>query len=138
IIYVVYRIAIAIMPITSLAVGSELVWLAYLAPYTRIFEFTAGCVAASVFMSFRSSPPLPRERTYIAFAQTAGLVLIVGYIVAIGQRYILNFEMRSFTDYLLEGYFLGPVIAFLIFSICRYDGVPSKILSLRAAVAGGT
>jgi peptidoglycan/LPS O-acetylase OafA/YrhL len=46
--------------------------------------------------------------------------------------------MRSFTDYLLEGYFLAPVIAFLIFSICRYGGVPSKILSMRTAVAGGT
>lgn len=90
------------------------VWLVFLSPYVRLFEFIIGGFAAHLFLSLRDTAIGPIERRLApAIAMAA-----VGFIVLtfLPPRYAFSWVDATFKTI---GYY--PFIAVVVFSCARYD-----------------
>jgi peptidoglycan/LPS O-acetylase OafA/YrhL len=112
-------------------------WLAYFSPYVRVFEFTLGCLCASIYMKLEASPPS-------AIEQRCGLWIIAGALTAVAALHLLMFGINStalwhqvlVTLHMNFGFAL--FLSILIFCCARYRQTAlSRLLSTRWMVLCG-
>ena len=111
-------------------------WLLYFSPYARLFEFTLGCLCASVVVNLRAAPSALEQRfgfwlIIIAVAGTVALHwLMFGTTSSDAQwRHILLALHMNFG--------FAPLLALLIFCCARYQNTIVQILSSRPLVLCG-
>jgi peptidoglycan/LPS O-acetylase OafA/YrhL len=105
------------------------VWMSYIAPYTRVFEFLSGCVAARAFMLLRNSYPSRSEVILVVLGATfVGAIFIVLRIAV---------WPSGFYGFIEKNYAFAPITTLLIFMVARYSSPATALLSRPLVVQGG-
>jgi peptidoglycan/LPS O-acetylase OafA/YrhL len=136
--FAVYRARGFLLPAPSsgMPVDAAIMWLGYISPYARVFEFVAGCLAARCYMAWRETPPTGGERRLaIGTAALAGLLIAARLVVLSDSSWFAS--PRSYLDFISYNYSFAPLVAWLLFFVCRYPTALSVVLSSRPAVKGG-
>jgi peptidoglycan/LPS O-acetylase OafA/YrhL len=134
--YLAFRIGPRIVAAGSIDTGGDgMMWLTYYSPYLRVFEFFAGCLAASLFMMLRGADATKRlkrfERSF-AIAIVLSFLALPAFLIAIrylpGQEFRLQFAAR-----------LGSLALFplLLIHISLFDSFLSRFLSTKIMLWGG-
>ena len=102
--------------------GDKSGWVTYFSPFTRIFDFIGGILASKAFLSTQEGE---REMKFL------NMILLIGCIVWIVT--IIAFDPFSGNKFssLLSNFIYTPAIAPLLYLLCRYDTILSRVLSSR-------
>ena len=104
--------------------NSVLRWAAYVAPYTRIFEFLLGALAAQLYLRLADRPPAPAETRRAAAVLYAALgLLLCLYVLLIAGR------LPPFMHFLHMNFLFAGPIAAAVFCVARYRSAVALFLS---------
>ena len=104
-------------------------WMVYASPYTRVFEFISGALAAKVYLSYQVN-----EQHKINNTQFALMLLCLIWCAAL----IVNNAFIPKKFVLLQTNFIfAPAISILLVLCCRFRSIFSAILSSRPLLAMG-
>ena len=107
-------------------------WLIYFSPYSRVFEFTMGCICASVYMSLRDKKVSAQEQTIglvVLVASIAGAALLHWWIFSPGTHYVIVAFHMSFG--------FAPFVTIIVFCCARYQNTITRALSSWPMVTCG-
>lgn len=121
---------------------SFLRWLLYFSPYSRVFEFLLGCLAAAIYMDWADRVPTPTEERW-------GLCILAGAIVMAGFLQVFFFVpsilpaqgivqvVSTHLHWLNLSFGFAPPIATIIFCCARYKSALARLLSEKRIVLCG-
>lgn len=116
-------------------------WFLYFSPYSRIFEFLAGCLTCQLYLLLRCNPVALRRLNFELLSWLpAGLILgIVGLCQIVGghQPWLTDQSLPSFFLALHMNFLLAPFCCALIFALALGRSTLSRILSTGVAVLLG-
>jgi peptidoglycan/LPS O-acetylase OafA/YrhL len=121
---------------------SFLRWLLYFSPYSRVFEFILGCLAAAIYMDWSDRKPTPREEQWglcvLAIALMVTGILHVFFFApsALPARAIVQ-SLASHLHWLNLSFGFAPPIAVIIFCCARYRSALARLLSTKRVVLCG-
>lgn len=104
-------------------------WFFYYSPYTRIWEFIVGCLAAQLFVSLQDRPVSETERAW----GLALLSLVLASLLAFGVLYVTlpsNGTLGGLVRFFAMNFACAAPLAVLIFCSARYRTAVSAFLSL--------
>jgi peptidoglycan/LPS O-acetylase OafA/YrhL len=123
-------------PVAADPQSSYFRWLLYFSPYSRVFEFTLGCLTSALFL--RLPPADADERrlgSWLTVASLLGLLAVYGAMfgwpVASRPHWHASFQLLHMS------FGFAPFIALLIFCCARYDTAVVRALDGRWVVLGG-
>jgi len=108
-------------------------WLLYASPYLRIGEFVLGAMTAQLYAALQKRDVTRWENALggALFWAAALSVLLVTYV-----EYSPDVAMTIFRKMNMN-FALAPSVALLVFCAARYQGVASRLLTSRPAIALG-
>lgn len=121
---------------------SFLRWLLYFSPYSRVFEFLLGCLAAAIYMDWIDQAPTPKEERW-------GLCVLAGAVAMAGFLHVFFFApsvlpaqgvvqvLSAHLHWLNLSFGLAPPIAIIIFCCARYKSALARLLSEKRIVLCG-
>ena len=113
-------------------------WAFYFSPYTRVFEFFMGCLAAQAFVVLMDRPIGRAERRMAHVALLAALVFLVG--LGLCRLGIIDSGKLVYgaLAFLGMNFLFAPAIAVILFYVARYDSSPfTRFMSSSPLVAVG-
>jgi peptidoglycan/LPS O-acetylase OafA/YrhL len=121
---------------------SFLRWLLYFSPYSRVFEFILGCLAAAIYMDWADRAPTPKEERWGlciltgAVAMAAFLQVFFFVPSILPAQSIVQF-LSAHLHWLNLSFGLAPPIAIIIFCCARYKSALARLLSEKRIVLCG-
>jgi peptidoglycan/LPS O-acetylase OafA/YrhL len=121
---------------------SFLRWLLYFSPYSRVFEFVLGCLAAAIYMDWADRAPTPKEERW-GFCILTGAVAMAAFLqVFFFVPSILPAQgivqvLSAHLHWLNLSFGFAPPIAIIIFCCARYKSVLARLLSVKRVVLCG-
>jgi peptidoglycan/LPS O-acetylase OafA/YrhL len=113
-------------------------WAFYFSPYTRVFEFFMGCLAAQAYIVLTDRPVERAERRMADAALLAALLVLVGLgLCRLGVIDVWRpvYESLSFLG---MNFLFAPAIAVILFYVARYESSPfTRSMSSSPLVAVG-
>lgn len=106
-------------------------WLAFIAPYTRVFEFLLGVLCSHLYQSLEDTPPGPGEMKLASLLALAA----TGFVLA---TFLPDFWRPNWVDVTFDvaGFYI-PIMV-LVFVCARYSSIAiTRLLSLRRLVIWG-
>lgn len=106
-------------------------WVIYFSPYSRVFEFIAGCLSAQFFMTLSNKPVGPTEQTIgrlISALALFGLGFTQLFLVA---PELFPFAIPESVMFFHMSFGYAPVCGVLIFCCARYKNIFTAIFSWR-------
>jgi peptidoglycan/LPS O-acetylase OafA/YrhL len=121
---------------------SFLRWLVSFSPYSRIFEFILGCLAAAIYMDWVDRTPTDKE-------ERCGLYVLATAIVTAGFLHVFFFTpsilpaqsavqiLHAHLSWLNLSFGFAPPIAIIIFCCARYKSALARLLSKKRVILCG-
>jgi peptidoglycan/LPS O-acetylase OafA/YrhL len=113
-------------------------WAFYFSPYTRVFEFFMGCLAAQAFVVFLDRPIGRAERRMADVALLAALLFLVGLGLCRLGLIDAGRLVYGSLSFLGMNFLFAPAIAVILFYVARYGSSPfTRFMSSSPLVAVG-
>jgi peptidoglycan/LPS O-acetylase OafA/YrhL len=116
-------------------------WFLYFSPYSRIFEFGAGCLTCQLYLLLRRDPGALRGLNFelLSWLPTGLIAVIVALCRIVGehQPWLRDQSLPSFFLALHMNFLLAPFCCALILALALGRSTLSRILSTGAAVLLG-
>jgi len=121
---------------------SFLRWLISFSPYSRIFEFTLGCLAAGIYMDWVNRAPTDREERCGLYVLASAIATTIFLHVFFFTPSILPAQsvvrtLHAHLSWLNLSFGLALPIAIVIFCCARYKSALARLLSEKRVILCG-
>jgi peptidoglycan/LPS O-acetylase OafA/YrhL len=120
-----------------------LLWLVYISPYSRIFEFLLGCLCAVLYLQVKDKPVTPageRAALRLMIAAIVATLLLVWVLYMPLSSPLADLHpphLAAIRRVFKETFTFAPIIAVFIFCCARYNNSIVTALTAPLIVLGG-